>query len=596
MESKKHSAISNLVFVWKPAIKNRPVYLLNLTMEAVLFAAMPLLASALSSAVIGLVGSSLRIFAIAAAILVMFLMYGGLSWLRTYLENMNGMAYVDARIFHHQMSWIRKNMNISLEQLESDRIRQLSQKVGMCLMGNNTGLEGMLRNMSALGANLLGLVFYVALVGVLNVKIMLFLLAVSLVTTAVSDLAGKAYERVKDRIASQERIVQYIDKAVDNIAGGKDIRVFGLDRWLIGKYDAAIREERRLHFSHEMVGFLGEGVEIVVNALRTLICYLYLISLLEQGMSVTAFVFYLGVIGGFAAWFIQISRQVAEIRRNSRQVDDFRTYLELVDGMEDEGIVPPEGFSQMKIEFDRVSYQYEGAEEAVLKNVSFTVKPGEHLALVGLNGAGKSTLVKLISGLYLPTSGSVRINGVDTRKLNRVELIRHAATIFQTPFVLSFSVGENVALREDFEEDRVWQAVTEAGLKEKITNLPRGLDTYLGKDIRDDGIQLSGGETQRLLLARALYRNPSLLLLDEPTAALDAIAENEIYEAYDHALREKTVLFISHRLASTRFCNSIFLLEHGEISEQGTHEELLEGNGSYAKLFRIQSKYYQQEA
>ena len=228
----------------------------------------------------------------------------------------------------------------------------------------------------------------------------------------------------------------------------------------------------------------------------------------------------------------------------------------------------------------------------MLNDISFSLKSGEHKALVGLNGAGKSTLVKLMSGLYLPTKGTVYVNGIDTRELDRDAYYRHESAVFQDTFTLAYSVAENVALNEQWNEEKVWECLEKAGLSQKVTALPQGLSTNLGKELSQDGVRLSGGETQKLLLARALYRDPSIILLDEPTAALDALAESEIYEIYNRTLADITALFISHRLASTRFCEEILLLSDGRIAECGSHEELMEQKGKYYELFLVQSKYY----
>lgn len=593
MEIKKHSVISNILFVFRPVAKAKPRYIVNIIIWMALTVAVPLLSSAVSSFVIALLGNDLSFPIILAAILGVFAVYGVINWLYTYYDTSNGMNYIDMRISYHMTACVRKHMETYLEQSESNDGRQLAQKASLCLSSNRIGLEGAMRNTAAFGANVLGLAAYAAIVGGLNIRILVFLLALCVVNIFVASLATKTYEKLKDSLAREERVRRYVDETVDDVAGGKDIRVFGLSDWLIGKYDAAIRQYRKLLFRYDSMRYLGDVTETALGAARNLVCYLYLISLLKNGTSVAEFVFYLGVIGGFAEWFTKISRMAVEIRGDSLQIDELRAYLEL-DNIKDEGVIPESGFSDIEIVFDHVTYRYPEAKEPVLKDVSFTMRPGEKLALVGLNGAGKSTLVKLMAGLYFPTEGAIYVNGVDTRSLNTYQFQNHTAAIFQNPFVFSYTVGENVALDEEMDEERVWEALRRAGLYDKIRSLSDGLKTWLGKDIMPEGISLSGGETQKLLLARALYRNPALILLDEPTAALDAIAEQEIYQSYSETLKGKTALFISHRLASTRFCDRIILLETGEIREEGTHEELMRHDGIYAELFSVQSKYYQE--
>lgn len=592
---KAHSVWSNMLYAFRPIVKSKPKYMLHLILEAALFVMLPLAASAANSFVIALLGSELTLPCIIVIIMTIFIIYGSIHFMYTYFRESNHMAFMDMRITYHWGSFMRKCMDSSLEQFESNAVRIQMSKAEMGIDNNLVGIEGLMRGIQTLGANLLGLTVYAIIVGGLNPKILLLLLTLSTVSTAVSFLSEKVYDKIKSGLAMQNRMQQYLDKTVDDVPGGKDIRIFNLSPWLIGKYDRSIRTARKLHFSYDMVLFASDLTETVLNALRTLICYLYLIAELQSGMPVTQFVFYLGLISGFAAWFSEISRLVARLKGNSRQIDDLRSFVEMENDLKDNGEVPIQGFDGLEIVFDHVSYRYENTQKDVLRDVSFTIKPGEHLALVGLNGAGKSTIVKLASGLYLPTKGSVSVNGVDTRKLNRQAYMEHCAAIFQNPFLLSYTIGENVAFSETYDSEKVRHALKQASILEKVESLPKGIHTYLGKDVNKDGVGLSGGQTQRLLLARALYRNPSLLLLDEPTAALDAIAENEIYEAYNTSLQNKTVLFISHRLASTRFCDNIILLENGKIHEQGTHRELMRKNGNYAKLFSTQSKYYKED-
>ena len=246
------------------------------------------------------------------------------------------------------------------------------------------------------------------------------------------------------------------------------------------------------------------------------------------------------------------------------------------------------------VSFDKVGVEF-GAY-TLFHDISFVLEAKDRLGIVGVNGAGKSTIVKLICGLYQPTEGNITINGIPHGSLNPAQYYTAIAAVFQDPFALSFSIAENVSCSplEETDRNRCREALIRAGLWEKIASLPQKEETYLGMDMADDGITLSGGEMQKLMMARALYKNCHLLLLDEPTAALDAISENKMYETYSTLLKNKTALFISHRLASTRFCDTILFLENGKIKECGTHDELIALGGSYAHMFEVQSQYYQE--
>lgn len=595
MDKKKYSVFSNICFAYRPVFKQTPGYIVALVIEAVLFVALPLGISLLNAFVIGMLGEQMKLWTMLLAIFSAFAVYGIVNAAYSYYQTVNGMRYIDMRVSNHWTSQIQKQMSLSVEKIESDQMRHRMELAQMAIGNNFGGVEGTMRATALLGTNVLGLIVYAIIVGGLNIGLLLLLSVIAIVNMLLFHLATKKYEKIKDELAECERTYDYINRIVDDVSGGKDIRIFKLTNWLIGKYDKAIQRQRHLEASYHRALFGADVVEIVMTAGRDLACYLYLIALLKQGLSVSEFVFYLGLIGGFAGWFTQISKAVSEIRMCSHQINDLRNFLDIEDEFSKGTCIPKNQFESIKIEFDHVSYRYEGANTDVLHDISFSMKAGSHIALVGLNGAGKSTLVKLISGLYLPTKGHVYVNGIDTRQLDRKAYMQHEAAVFQNPMVISYTIAENVALSEDWDEDCVWQAIEAAGLGDKVRSLKDGIHTYLGKDISEEGIFLSGGETQKLLLARALYRHPKFVLLDEPTAALDALAESEIYETYNTILKDKTALFISHRLASTRFCDEIILLENGSIKEQGTHEQLMALNGIYTSLFEVQSKYYREE-
>ena len=251
--------------------------------------------------------------------------------------------------------------------------------------------------------------------------------------------------------------------------------------------------------------------------------------------------------------------------------------------------------SENAVVFDDVTFAYSKAGAPSLSHISFSVKKGQTVGIIGGTGSGKTTLVKLVCGFLDPTQGRVLLNGEDIRKYNRRDYYKLFEAVFQDFSVLEASVAENVAQRvEDIDIPKVWSCLEEAGLTEKVRSLPKQLDTKIGRRVFEDGVELSGGQTQRLMLARALYKDAPLLVLDEPTAALDPIAENDIYMKYSEMTHGRTSLFISHRLASTRFCDRILFMEHGKIAEEGTHDQLLKLGGGYANLFEVQSQYYKE--
>ena len=242
-----------------------------------------------------------------------------------------------------------------------------------------------------------------------------------------------------------------------------------------------------------------------------------------------------------------------------------------------------------------MTFSYPEAETPAIDHLSLTLEPGEKIALVGLNGAGKTTLVKLLTGLYQPESGEILVDGVPVRDFDQKEYFRLVGTVFQDVSLLPFTIGENVAGREQFDREQVWEALDRAGLREAVNALSKGLDTSLTQKMEKDGVDLSGGQRQRLSFARALYKDAPLLILDEPTAALDPLAEADLYHKYAREMADKTGVFISHRLGSTQFCDRVVYLDSGRITETGTHQELLARGGAYAKLFEVQSSWYKDE-
>jgi len=280
-------------------------------------------------------------------------------------------------------------------------------------------------------------------------------------------------------------------------------------------------------------------------------------------------------------------------------VDDFRSFMDFDKKEENSRTVtskvqPLPKFDFYEFTFENVSFSYPKAEKPALKNLSLTVKAGERLAVVGLNGAGKSTFIKLLLRLYEPSEGRILLNGTDIREYDKEEYYRIFGPVFQDVNLFAFPLAENVSMKSpaDTDKQRAKKCLEDAGLSEKLTELSQGVDTEILKVIHDDGVDLSGGEKQKLALARALYKDAPVVVLDEPTAALDALAEAKLYQDFDKLIGNKTAVYISHRLSSTQFCAHVAMFKDGEMIEYGTHESLLAQDGAYAEMFRIQARYY----
>ena len=379
---------------------------------------------------------------------------------------------------------------------------------------------------------------------------------------------------------------------------GKDIRIFGLREWVEGLWEDAMRLYHGFLVRREKAYLWANIIDLALLLVRNGAAYAYLIWLtLTQGLSVAQFLLYFGAATGFAQWVGGILEKFAKLRKQCLDISTVREFLEYPEPFRFEDGTPLEKRLDIPYELrlEHVSYRYPGAEKNTIDGMDLTIHPGENLAIVGLNGAGKTTLVKLLCGFLDPTEGRVLLNGQDIRQYDRRDYYKLFAAVFQDFSVLSATVAENVAqTRTGIDEARVRVCLEQAGLTEKVRSLPKGLETQVGRDVYEDGIELSGGQTQRLMLARALYKNAPVLVLDEPTAALDPIAEDDIYQKYNEMTKGRTSLFISHRLASTRFCDRILYLKDGRVAEEGTHEQLLKQSGGYAQLFEVQSQYYRE--
>ena len=463
---------------------------------------------------------------------------------------------------------------------------------------NDQATEAIWDTLIRLLQNAAGLVIYLLLLTSLELWVAALVLGTSAVGFLVTTrLNGWGFRHREER-ADLSRRIGYISGRATDYELAKDVRVFNMQAWLTGMYARYMRLFTAFHARGEKVYIWSDVTGIVLTLVRNGAAYAYLIYLVVNGnLAASAFLLYFAAIGGFSGKVEGVLHAVSTLHRQSLDLSTLREFLEYPEPFAFEEGIPLEPVSgkPYEIRLENVSFRYPEAEKDTLQNINLTIAPGEKLAVVGLNGAGKTTLVKLICGFYHPTAGRVLLNGADITPFNHRDYYRHFSAVFQDFSLFATTIAENIAQTDvDIDMARVKDCAEKAGLSEKLEAMPNGYDMHLGKQIYEDGVELSGGEAQRLMLARALYKDAPILILDEPTAALDPIAESEMYARYNDFTEGRTAVYISHRLASTRFCDRVILIDEGGVAEVGTHEELLRAGKKYAELFEIQSHYYRE--
>ncbi|RSX58707.1 ABC transporter ATP-binding protein [Bifidobacterium samirii] len=480
------------------------------------------------------------------------------------------------------------------------RFRASEEQSAQACNSNWTATERIWDTWTVLLTDIVGFVAYLSVLSGLDPRLIALILATSLAAYLPGKRINEWGFRHRRELQARRKRLGYLYTLGDEPRYAKDIRIFGLSGWIGELRDGAVRAMASFLHRRERIHLWANVIDVALAFARNGIAYAYLLHLtLDQGLSASRFLLYATAVSGFTTWVTDILDRFGELNRQSLEISAIREFLEWPEpaGMEGGEALHAIPGHEYAIAFDHVSYRYPGADHDSVHDIDLTIQPGESIAIVGLNGAGKTTLVKLACGLLDPTEGRVLLDGIDIRRYARRDYYELFATVFQDFSVLDTTIAQNVAQRIDgIDTRRVIDCLDQAGLGDTVRSLPDGADTHLGRSIYEDGIELSGGQTQRLMLARALYRNAPILLLDEPTAALDPIAEDDIYRHYQAMTDGRTSMFISHRLASTRFCERILVMDDGRITEEGTHDSLLAANGAYARLFDVQSRYYRHDA
>ena len=462
--------------------------------------------------------------------------------------------------------------------------------------GNSEATEHIWQTLTMLLKNIGGLIAYLFILSSFDPFLLLIIILTCFISFFVSRYANNWHYANKVEGEKYYHKKRYIRDKAESIKLAKDIRIFNLKDWLNELLDVVHNQYLAFRLKGEKVDLLADIIEVVLTVIRNGIAYIYLINMtLNDGLSVSSFILYFVAISTLTNWVMGVLKEMSTLHKECLDISSLREFLDYPEPFKfDDGKDIPLA-SNYEIRLENVSFHYPECDKDIIHNLNLTIHPREKLAIVGLNGAGKTTLVKLICGLLSPSEGRVLLNGDDISDFNRNKYYELFSAVFQDFSILDVTIAEEIAqCKDNIDYQRIKECIDYAGLSDTIDKLPKGLNTHIGREVYLDGVLLSGGQMQRLMLARALYKNGPILLLDEPTAALDPLAESEIYQKYSDMANNKTSLFISHRLASTRFCDRIILIKDGGIKEEGSHEDLLKLNGEYAKLFEVQSRYYKQ--
>ena len=599
----KHGLFSNMVYILKKLWQYKRILLPLMALGVITQSVMRYLWSYIAKYVIEIVqaqeGLIDKDFApliklLTAVVIIEVVCIGG----DTIINNRLWFNFIKVRM-HMITERIDKVLTMDYQTLEQPHMLDMFQKASQATGGNSNGVEGMMHNMFRLGAHAVTMaVSATAIIG-LDWRLIIAL-TVAMLTNFGSYLWSVKNDKKKyyDVMAPNWRKMNYMERCTQDFDFAKDIRLFSMKNWLL-------RRQREIFDDHEKKWGKSRNFWLRHHMIYTCtslfsgaVMYGILVTeVLHEGLSIADFTLFLGLCGAFSAALSDFYAGVGDIQRCSLETDDFRTFMEwpIEETGEFEDLSEVVKSGELNFEFRNVGFKYEGAENYALKNINLSFPAGQRLAVVGLNGAGKTTFIKLLLRLYDVTEGEILLNGVNIKKFRRNEYYKMFAPVFQNVELFAFPMAENVSMQSPENTDKVLArtCVDMAGMKEKVEGLPHGIDTELLKVVHEDGVDLSGGEKQKLALARALYKNAPVIVLDEPTAALDALAEYELYQNFDKMIQEKSAVYISHRLSSTRFCDVIAMFVAGEMVEYGTHEELLAKGGAYAEIFEVQAQYYE---
>ena len=482
----------------------------------------------------------------------------------------------------------KKVMSLNYEDLENPAVLDMFEK-----SKSGFNMYDFFDKIVAVITNVLSFIGYAAILFTYSRLMLIIVVAVVVINLICNAKKNKYYYKAGEDAAPMNRKFAYLAGLMYGFDYAKEIKVGGLSDYITDKYDDNIVGFKKIFRTLYRHIFLLSGVSSLTSVIQTFTLYsVVTYSAIQKTISIGDFTMYISSISAASGCLLTIVSAMIDISKNTKYATDMRLFFEMERKTEMGGILPDRSANNVDIEFRNVSFKYPRTERYVLRHISFTVHSGEKISIVGKNGSGKTTLIKLLLRLYEPTEGEILVGGKNITDYDYKAYLSLFAPVLQDYKIFAFSCKENIELNLEDNEERLMRAIHDSDLDEKISSLPNGILTPVYKQFDENGVEFSGGENQKLAIARAIYKDAPIILLDEPTANLDPLAEYDIYTMIYHMLGNKTSFFVSHRLASGRFCDRIFVVDGGEIIADGPHDSIVKSCELYREMFEKQAQFY----
>lgn len=588
----KNKTLENIIYMIKNWTAWDKKSILYFAVRVPALVLQPIVTAYIPKAIIDCIEKGVTVGRLTLVVALLSLLLTFTIWMDPFMKELirGGARIVRMR---YAVTAFRKNLRTDYVNIESLEGRELYKRAEAFYNARFSSGADFIEECNNFLVCVIGVIASAALIYKINIFMILLILLTCAGEFLLLKFLNKKQKATLDNSAGLSARLDYFYKLSKSSGASKDIKIYGFQDYFIyavAKITADI-ENIIAKYTHQSAAV--NGIRAVLNLIRQLIAYVYLIYLVTLGsLTVSEFVFYFGIITGFSNWIVNLVFSYSQIERCADDCEAFRKYTE---SENESGGKPDVDFSEVEsIEFKEVSFTYPSAEKSTINNMSFKVRKGENIAIVGENGAGKTTAIKLLCGLYYPTSGDILINGKSSRDFSSESYFDLFSAVFQDYYFMPMTIAQNISAKKEYDRERLYSAFKKAGVFEKINALPDKENALMDKEVYKNAVDFSGGEKQKLLLAKAIYKNAPVLILDEPTAALDPISENELYLKYNKLTENKISFFISHRLSSTRFCDRILFIKDGRIAESGTHDELMARRGAYYRMYQIQSCYYKE--